>query len=287
MGRKIIILCVVMILILSLANTAFAVEKTGSVSVTLADQGENVPVEGAVLDLYFVAKAEMTESGELIYSYTKDFEGMGVELDDHALSSKLDAYISANDVDSIKMSTDKNGSVTFDDLSLGLYYVKQNEGVGGYSPCKPFLVTVPFFANGVYVYDVNATPKTEIEETVSVTVRKVWNTDNSTCAAESVTVQLLRDGAVVKTAILNEENDWQITYTDMPKSDAYSIVEIDVPKGFTATYSQSEYTFTVTNTSTLIQTGQLVWPILVLAAAGMLLISIGVVILPKKRKTDA
>ena len=73
----------------------------------------------------------------------------------------------------------------------------------------------------------------------------------------------------------------------MPESDAYSIKEINVPKGFTATYSKTGYVFTVTNTSTLIQTGQLMWPIPVLAISGMLFIAAGIVLLQKKGKTNA
>jgi hypothetical protein len=97
----------------------------------------------------------------------------------------------------------------------------------------------------------------------------------------------LRNGSVVKTATLNAKNNWQITYTDMPESDAYSIKEIEVPKGFTETYSNSGYVFTVTNTATLPETGQLIWPIPVLAVSGMLLISVGVMLMQKKRDTNA
>ena len=73
----------------------------------------------------------------------------------------------------------------------------------------------------------------------------------------------------------------------MPESDAYSVKEVDIPKGFTATYKQSGYIFTVINTSTLIQTGQLIWPIPVLAISGMLFIAVGIMFLQKKRKTNA
>jgi hypothetical protein len=140
---------------------------------------------------------------------------------------------------------------------------------------------------GGYVYDVNTTPKTEVAKLTDITIRKVWNTDKSTEAAKSITVQLLRNGNVIKTAILSEENHWQVTYSDLPASDAYSIKEVDVPKGFTATYKQNGYVFTVTNTSTLIQTGQLTWPIPVLAVSGMLLIAIGITLLQKKGKSNA
>ena len=73
----------------------------------------------------------------------------------------------------------------------------------------------------------------------------------------------------------------------MPESDGYSIKEIDVPKGFTATYSKAGYVFTVTNTSTLAHTGQLIWPIPVLAMAGLFLIVVGSIILRKTRKENA
>jgi N-acetyl-beta-hexosaminidase len=138
-----------------------------------------------------------------------------------------------------------------------------------------------------YVYAVNATPKTEVAKLTSITIQKVWNTDASTKAADSVTVQLLRGGKVVETATLSQNNNWQVTYTNMPESDAYSIKEVNVPKGFTATYKQKGYVFTVTNTSTLIQTGQLIWPIPMLALVGVLLIATGSVLLQKKRKQDA
>ena len=115
----------------------------------------------------------------------------------------------------------------------------------------------------------------------------MWNTDASTEATDHVTVQLLKNGKVVKTATLNAQNNWQVIYTGMPESDAYNIKEIDVPKGFTATYSQKGYVFTVTNPSTLIDTGQLIWPIPVLSISGMLLIAAGITLLQKKRKTNA
>ena len=170
---------------------------------------------------------------------------------------------------------------------MGLYFIRQVSAVEGFAPCTPFMVTVPGMNADGYVYEVNASPKTEVARLTSITIKKVWNTDASTEAADRVTVQLLRNGNVVKTANLNAQNNWQVTYTGMPESDAYSIQEIDVPKGFTATYSKTGYVFTVTNTSTLAQTGQLIWPIPVLAVGGMLLIAVGITLLQKKRKTNA
>ena len=229
----------------------------------------------------------MNTNGNLSYVCTDAFENSGINIDDPSLAIKLDAYVLEHNVSSIKITTDENGTATCKDLALGLYFIRQTGEVEGFAPCTPFVVTVPIKNSGGFDYDVNASPKTEVARLTSITIKKEWNTDESTEAADSVTVQLFKNGNVVKTAILNAQNNWQITYNDMPESDAYSIKEVDVPKGFTATYQQNGYVFTVTNTSTLIQTGQLTWPIPLLAIGGMLFIAVGIMLLQKKRKENA
>ena len=291
MRRKILTLCVTALLILTCSYTVFAEEfnpiKSGSISVTLTEQKQNEPIVGAELSVYYVATAMLDADGIFIYDYTEDFKQFDTAIDDTTLATKLDAFVSQHSVPSTKMTTNSEGTALCNELPLGLYFVKQTGAVEGFAPCTPFLVTVPNEKNGEYVYEVNASPKTEVSRLTSITIKKVWNTDASTEATDSVSVQLLKNGNLVKTAILNAQNNWQVTYTDMPESDAYSIKEVNVPKGFTATYQQKGNVFTVTNTSTLIQTGQLMWPIPVLAISGMLLIAAGIVLLQKKRKTNA
>ena len=291
MSRKIITFCVTILLLLTCSYTVFAEEfdqsKTGSISVTLIEQKQNEPIVGAELSVYYIATVIMDADGNLIYDYTEDFKQFDTAIDDTTLVTKLDAFISKHNLPSTKMTTNTEGTALCNELPLGLYFVKQTGAVEGFAPCTSFLVTVPNEKNGKYVYEVNASPKTEVARLTAITIKKVWNTDESTKATESVTVQLLKNGNVVKTATLNAQNNWQITYNDMPESDAYGIKEVEVPKGFTASYKQNDYVFTVTNTSTLIQTGQLMWPIPVLAMGGMILIAVGIVLLQKKRKTNA
>ena len=291
MSRKIIIFCLTILLISTCSYTVFAEEYnpnlTGSISVTLTDKKQSEAIVGAELSLYYVATVIMDENGNLIYDYTNDFKQLDCAIDDAELATKLDVYVSQHSIPSTKITTNVDGTALCNELPLGLYFIKQTGTVEGFAPCTPFLVTVPNEKDGEYLYDVNASPKTEVARITSITIKKVWNTDKSTEAADSVTVQLLRNGNVVKTAILNMQNNWQVTYSDMPESDAYSVKEVDVPKGFTATYKQQDYVFTVTNTSTLIQTGQLIWPIPVLAISGMLLMAVGIILLQKKRKTNA
>ena len=266
---------------------SFDADRLGSISVTLMDQDGKTPIAGAELSLYYVASAELNSNNNLSYTFTDAFEDCGAALNDPALSAKLDAFVKDYSISAEKLVTDAHGNAAFMNLPLGLYFVKQTSTVAGYAPCTSFLVTVPNHNTDGYVYDVNASPKTDVARLTAITIKKVWNTDASTKVADSVMVQLLRDGVVVETATLSDQNNWQVTYTDMPESDVYSIVEVNVPKGFTATYSQSGYVFTVTNSASLIQTGQLIWPIPVLAMAGLCLIAVGTIVLRKTRRKNA
>lgn len=291
MGRKLAAVFLVMLVLFVIPGTAFAQEpdwdRSGSISVTLMDRDGKTPIPGVELSLYYVATLSLNNRNHLSYTFTQAFRSCGCALEDPALSITLDAFVKEHSVSAQALVTDADGTATFTNLPLGLYFVQQTRPVAGYAPCTPFLVTLPGQSADGYVYDVNASPKTDIARLTDITVRKVWNTDASAKAADSVTIQLLKDGTVVATALLNAQNQWQITFTDLPESDAYSIVEVDIPKGFTATYSQSGNVFTVTNSASLIQTGQLIWPIPVLAIAGLCLIVLGTLVLRKLRNPHA
>ncbi|MBO5656925.1 MAG: Cna B-type domain-containing protein [Agathobacter sp.] len=291
MVHKFIMICLAIMLLLICPYTVAAEEfdpsQTGSMTVSLTDQDGDLPIIGAELSLYYVATVEMNANGNLSYTYTDEFAASGIPLEDPQLAQKLDIYVTEQELEGVSLTTDEAGLAGSQDLALGLYFVRQTGEVEGYAPCTSFLVTIPMQDGDEYIYEVNASPKTEVTKLISITIKKEWNTDASTQIPDQITVQLLRDGNVIKTAILSEENEWQITYDDMPKSDAYSIKEINVPNGFTDTYSQAGYVYTVVNTASLIQTGQLTWPIPVLAVAGIALIVVGIELVRKKRVDHA
>lgn len=291
MRHKLISFCLIVLLLAALPLTAMAEEfdhsQKGSISVTLASPDAEHPMEGAELTVYYVAKVGINDGGKMNYNYTEAFEECGIQLKDPALAEKLSAYVSANAVPSQKIVTDAQGKATYSNLRLGMYLVKQTGAVEGFAPCAPFLVTVPMETSTGYQYQVDASPKTDVVRLTDITIKKVWNAGSSTGIPASVTVQLLRDEEVVETATLKAQNDWKVTFADMPISDDYSIKEVNVPKGYKATYSHKGYEFTVTNTPALIQAGQLVWPIPVLALLGIIFMTVGFVILRKPGKHDA
>ena len=85
------------------------------------------------------------------------------------------------------------------------------------------------------------------DDSVDVTVRKVWKLDDGGTAAESVTAALLKDGQQYDAKVLNSQNGWEHTWYNLSDSHTWTVIEQDVPVGFTMSVEQSGYTFTITN----------------------------------------
>ena len=100
--------------------------------------------------------------------------------------------------------------------------------------------------------------------TTKVTVVKVWNDDANKDGLRpaSVTINLLANGRVVRTAMLDAANDWQTAFGDLMMYShqgqriVYTVVEANVPAGYQSTVSQNGMTFTVTNTHRPTKPGQ-------------------------------
>ena len=63
---------------------------------------------------------------------------------------------------------------------------------------------------------------------------------------------------------------------NIEKSDKYTVKEINVPKGFTPSYKVNEYTFTITNSDVLANTGQIFYPIIITFIVGFILVIFGI-----------
>ena len=87
-----------LILLLTCANTVFAKEfdtdKTGSITVTLTDKSDNEAIVGAKLSLYYIATVVINADGNPNYEYTENFKDFNTAIDDTALVTKLDTFVS-------------------------------------------------------------------------------------------------------------------------------------------------------------------------------------------------
>lgn len=118
---------------------------------------------------------------------------------------------------------------------------------------------------------------------VDLTVTKKWD-DNGKDRPESVKMTLYNGEEAVETVRLGSWNNWTYTWRDLDGAGQWRVLESDVPKGYTPYYSQKDGVVTVTNTATLIQTGQNRWPAAVLGGAGLLMLVAGLLSMRKKRE---
>ena len=130
-------------------------------------------------------------------------------------------------------------------------------------------------------------PDPEPEEPVEITACKRWSGDSSKERPDSVTVTLYDGKTAYETVRLSDKNDWSYTWENLDADGNWQVVETNIPKGYVPSYKVKDDVVTITNTKTLIQTGQLNWPIWVLGGAGILLVVLGVVILTKRKQNDA
>lgn len=118
---------------------------------------------------------------------------------------------------------------------------------------------------------------------VEITVVKKWD-DDGKGRPDSITVQLLENGKAVETVTLNEFNKWTHTWDVLSGESEWDVKEVNVPKGYTASYSTKGTVVTITNTEKLIQTGQLNWPIAVCGGFGVLVLAAGLLLIFKKKR---
>lgn len=257
--------------------------KKGSIAITLKESESKTPISGVEITIYKVASMDIKDNN-LIFNYVNGFENCNVSLDNlnnENLASSLEKCMVASSALKFTETTSTNGTVSFNNLDLGIYQVIQTKEKEGYSKIASFLVMIPENINNKWTYDIIAEPKTSIFEVMDLTIRKVWN-NTILEITDKVTVSLLKGEDVIETVELNPDNNWTYTFENIEKSDDYSVLEVNVPTGYVATYQENNNIFTITNTDKLVQTGQNKILLLSLASIGLILLIVG--LLFEKRK---
>lgn len=284
--------------------TAFAENSENKASLTLQYIYENAPVKNTLFKIYKIAETD--DSGKITPS--EDFEKYPVdfEISDSESMRKLAAtlygYINRDGIAETDSNiTDSGGTVVFPNknvsLSPGVYLVAGTVTKDGdyIYRTEPFIVKIPQEKDGGYEFNVTAFPKCYREQndgqTVTRKVIKVWKDNGSETRPKEITVLLLKDGEVYDTVKLNSENGWSYTWQNLEKGHDWTVAEKET-EGYTVNVSREKITFVITNTKdsdipkepdkpkdpTLPNTGQTLWPVPLLIAAGLLLIVLGFVL---------
>ena len=180
----------------------------------------------------------------------------------------------------IVLNKDNQWTYTWDDLDNRYHWSVEEEVPSGYEASYKTEDNKVFITNHK---DYEPVIPSDPED---LTVKKVWSDENDKrgIRPDSVTVTLYNGDKAVDKVTLGAWNNWTYTWKDLDGDGDWSVLETGIPKGYTPSYRTRGDVVTITNTATLIQTGQLNWPIPVLGSLGALMIFFGIFTMRRKKK---
>ena len=217
-------------------------------------------VSGVAVKLYRIAEV----SADFQYTLTQPFSASGLILNGiqttgewDVVRSTLETHILAyNLTPEFTAVTNEDGQVSFGALRTGMYLaiVSQN---ANYQFDSALIPLPGLGTDGIWQYQVSVNAKGEVlppvdpDEEVELKVLKLWKGDeNRKDRPKSVEVEILRNGSSYKTVILSDENHWAYTWSVKADGAKWTVVERNVPKGYTVTVEKRQSTFVLTNTWT-------------------------------------
>ena len=266
------------------------VDLTHPISLTLFANDEDIPLTGVGFELYLIADMNEYAQFELRPAYqgfSGDINNMEFATDWILAAEELLTMIGGADPDAAATSGG-DGVAVFNDLTPGLYLVtgKPVQILPWTYTFTPFMVSVPTRDwDDEWVYDVFSDVKLEKEPAMtSIEVAKVW--DDMGYEANrpgSIYVDLYCDGEQIAAAQLHDGNSWSYTFENLPSAHEYTVMERDVPRWYKASYEvingvlviRNQRDGTITPVPEIPSTGQLWWPVPILAGVGVLMVIVG------------
>ncbi len=212
--------------------------------------------------LYRIAEV----SADFQYTMTQPFEASGLILNGiqsagewNVVRSTLEAHILAYGIEPDTTSaTNQDGQVCFDSLSTGMYLAVVDQVTQGELHCRfdSALIALPGLGqDGRWQYAVSVNAKAEAlppvdpDETIELKILKLWKGDEGqTDRPESIEVEIFRNGTSYEKILLSEENHWSYTWSAKDDGATWSVVERNVPYGYTMTVEERAFSFVITNT---------------------------------------
>ena len=138
--------------------------RTGTISVSMKYDGQQVP--GGTVTLYRVGDV-VSDDGDYLFALNDACADSGVSLDDLQspdAAEALAAWVASHDIAGTTVEIGDDGMATFTDVALGLYVMVQHDPASGYYAIDPFLIGMPLTEDGAYVYEIDASPKLELQK---------------------------------------------------------------------------------------------------------------------------
>jgi LPXTG-motif cell wall-anchored protein len=283
--------------------------------ITLICKCDDLPVSGMEWKVFRIGEIR---SGNIVL--TGDFSGASIDIhgdgsDEINSSAKtLESFVLGNSILPLAEGiSDTSGNVSFTLEEAGLYLAMSSGSDESYGfAAAPFIFEVTRGSHDTTSLFPKVFDLTITSEQTTYKLKKVWDdgNDNNKKRPAEITADLFRNGRLEKTVLLNEDNNWEYTWTEEDNSSEWRVAERDIPKDYKVFVDYDTTQFVIKNTyddpeqpkvttvpattgivtSTvpspdLPQTGQLWWPVFALSAGGILLITAGLFI-GTKRKND-
>lgn len=297
------LLCALLLLcsLFPLKADAVAVDTSRKCSITVHYTKDGVAFPGLEVSIYRVASASEDGTFHLtgkFSGYPVRIHGITSQTEWDNLASTLLSYIAIDSIPAERtVTTGFSGMAVFSNLKTGLYLVKgvTGENNTGIYTFKDFFLYLPTpNSDGTHNYDVEAKPKcVGFTPKTQYTVTKLWKDSGYTDKRPaSVIVDILKDGVIQETVVLNPANNWTYTWYVPDGQGDWTVAEKNPPSGYKVTISEKEFAFTITNTyktppTDVPKTGDtfpLIPWILVMGTSGLLLILMGIHLARRKKQ---
>jgi len=266
------------------------VDLSHPVSLTIYANDEDIPLAGVGFELYRVADLNEYAQFELLPMYS-GFSGDINKLEnagEWVAAAEEFKMLAADAIPDAAETSREDGLATFDYLTPGLYLVTGApvEILPWTYTFTPFMVSIPTRdVNDEWLYDVFSDVKLEkLPALIDIDVVKIWDDEgHESDRPNTIYVDLYCDGEPIDVAMLYPGNSWSHTFTGLSAAHEYTVKEREVLHWYTVTYEVVNGVLVIRNTHRtdgtpvpdIPATGQLWWPVPVLAGVGMLLLIAG------------
>lgn len=268
------LLGVSLMLVMPVSANTVDFNKKGSIMLELVEQEHNEKIADANIEIIKIADAKVDSNGNLYYEYVTSLNNCNVNIKDVTKIDVNELTTCINDnTDKISNLTDSNGIVSFNNLDLGLYLVRQTNKLNNYTSIDSYLVTIPTIEDNTWVYDIHSVPKTEIQKKMDITIIIEWKTEKDIKDKE-ITAELFNDNQKVNEYLITKDDNWTRSDTVL-LSDKYS-VKGEMIDGLNISYVVEGNVFRIIYSDNLPQTGENIYITYILAFTGLIFIMLGV-----------
>lgn len=248
--------------------------RKGSITLELIEQEHNEKIADANIEIVKIADAKVDLNSNLYYEYVSSLTECNVDIKDVTKIdvNKLASCINDN-TQRLSSISDNNGKVSFSNLDLGLYLIRQTNKLNKYTSIDSYLVTLPTIENNDWIYDIYSIPKTEIQKKMDITIIIEWKTEKD-IKDKRVTAELFNDNQKVNDYLITKDDNWTVI-DNVLLSDKYSVKGESI-EGFNISYVIQGNVFKIIYSDDLPQTGENVYITYILAFTGLVFILLGV-----------